>query len=80
MGNLSSNGVWAIAGDKDLTTWANSLKLIDVDKCFTDSGVRLEPWLLFQLYKMHHWEWGCLCVCMWRPEFNVMCLPWLILF
>lgn len=54
MGNLSSNGVWAIAGDKDLTTWANSLKLMDVDKCFTDSGVRLEPWLLLQLYKMHH--------------------------
>lgn len=42
----------ARAGDKDLTASANPLKLMDVDKCFTDSGVRLEPWLLFQLYKM----------------------------
>lgn len=79
VGNLSSNGVWAIAGDKDLTTWAMPLKLMDMDKCFIDSGVRLEPWLLFQLYKVHCWEWGYLRVCMWRPEFDVMCLPQLLL-
>lgn len=65
-GNLSVLVVsGSTAGNQGLTTWANPLKTMDVGKCFRGPGVRLGPWRLLQLYKVHHWEWGCSRVCTW---------------